>query len=75
MRPFARFYTSLDKADRMDFRKAAMPLLGIPNSTFYYRVHHGNMFPSDLLKIKHLMINYGCTQEMLLSMGIMEQSR
>ena len=52
-----------------------MPLLGIPNSTFYYRVHHGNMFPSDLLKIKHLMIKYGCTQEMLLSMGIMEQSR
>lgn len=72
MRPFARFYDGLDKRQRMEFRKEAMSLLNVASSTFYYRVHHGNMFPVELLTIKPLLEKYGCKKEDMLLMGFVD---
>ena len=71
-RPYARFYALLSKEDRVAFFKKAFKLMGVSHSTFYYKAKHGNIYPSETVKIKEVLIEYGCTKEELLSMGVME---
>lgn len=71
-KPFAKFYDTLGKAERIAFYKEAFPLLGCSHSTFYYKVAHGNLLPKEALHIKEVLKKYGCTGEMLLSMGVLE---
>jgi len=69
---FARFYALLSKEDRVGFFKKAFPLMGVSHSTFYYKAKHGNIYPSEAAKIKEVLIEYGCTKEDLLSLGVVE---
>jgi len=71
-KPFAQFYYMLDKAQRVAFFKEAFPLMGVSHSTFCYKAMHGNIYPSEALRIKDVLIKYGCSKETLLSMGIVE---
>lgn len=71
-RPFAHFYTFLDKRDRVRFIRDALPILGISKSTFYYKALHGNLLPSEALKLKDVLIKYGATKQQLISMGVLE---
>lgn len=71
-RPFAHFYTFLDKCDRVRFVREALPILGISKSTFYYKATHGNLLPSEALKLKQVLIKYGATKQQLVSMGVVE---
>lgn len=71
-RPFAHFYTFLDKRDRVRFIRDALPILDIPKSTFYYKATHGNLLPSEALKLKNVLIKYGATKQLLISLGVVE---
>lgn len=69
---FARFYSFLDKRERVKFKNEALPILGISNSTFYYKTKHGNLLPGEALKIKKVLIRYGASEQELQSMGVIE---
>lgn len=72
IKPFVKFYSMLDKRDRVQFFKEAFPLLGIARSSFYYKVSHGNLYPSEAAKIKHVLEKYGCSEKDLLSLGVVD---
>lgn len=69
---YAKFYANLSKAQRVAFYREAFPLMGVSHSTFYYKVEHGNIYPSEACRIKDVLKKYGCTREDLLSLGVME---
>ena len=69
---FTRFYSFLDKRQRVNFKNEALPILGISNSTFYYKTKKGNLLPGEALKIKKVLIKYGASEQELQSMGAIE---
>lgn len=70
MKAFARFYSLLDKRERVGLKNEVIEILCIPNSTFYYKVHHGNLLPSEAIKIRNVLLKYGASKDELKAMGV-----
>lgn len=70
-KPFTQFFSMLDKCVRADFVKEAYPIVGCCRSTFYYKTVHGNLYPSEAVKIKDVLVKYGATEEDLYALGVL----
>lgn len=70
-KPFAQFFSMIDKNQRSNFIKEAIQIIGCSRSAFYYKTLHGNLYPCEAVKIKQLLVRYGAKDEDLRAMGIL----
>lgn len=67
---FAHFFSMLDKNVRANFVREAYTIIGCSRSAFYYKTLHGNLYPSEAVKIKDILVKYGAKDEDLRAMGV-----
>lgn len=70
---FVDFYNRMTKPQRLDFRREVLAITGWKCSTFYYKVHRGNILLGEALQLHQLLKKYGATKEVLSSIGLVDE--